>query len=333
MERAAQQLAQARDAQVNAWKGELSDQLDQSINETMQLARQQAELEKKMRQQGQQGAQGMQGEQSALQQGVQQAAERLEQAGRQSSLLSQRSQKQMAEAQRRVQQATQATQQAGQGQPGGTEQAQSAMKDASEALNQALSSLVRDRERVNNAQSASGFSEMMEQLKQLAQQQGQLNSQMQGLNMMPGGAKGDQAQQQARVLARQQRDVARSLTDVSDADQTGRTDALAKEAQQLAQQIERNGLDPAVAARQQQLYRRLLDAGRFLEQEERDDQGPREAKAGNGNGTTGRVDGPQSGKAGSKYAPPTWNDLRGLGPDERRIVIEYFRRLNGTTPP
>ncbi|WP_396215695.1 hypothetical protein [Gemmatimonas sp.] len=334
MERAAQQLSQARDAQVNAWKGELSDQLDQSINETMQLARQQAELEKKMRQsaqQGQQGAQGMQGEQSALQQGVQQAAERLEQAGRSSSLLSQRSQKQMGEAQRRVQQATQAMQQAGQGQPGGSEQAQNAMKDATEALNQALSSLVRDRERVNNAQSASGFTEMMEQLKQLAQQQGQLNSQMQGLNMMPGGAKGDQAQQQARVLARQQREVARSLNDVSDADETGRTDALAKEAQQLAQQLERGGLDPNVAARQQQLYRRLLDAGRFLEQDERDDQGPREAKAGNGTG--GRVDGAQSGKAGSKYTPPTWNDLRGLGPDERRIVIEYFRRLNGTTPP
>ena len=331
MDKAAQQLAQARDAQVDAWKGELSDQLDKSINETMQLARQQADLEKKMRQQGAQGAPGMQGEQSALQQGVQQAAERLEKAGRESSLLSQRSQKAMGEAQRRVSQATQAMQQSGQ--PGGSEQAQNAMKDATEALNQALSSLVRDRERVNGAQSASGFTEMMEQLKQLAQQQGQLNSQMQGLNLMPGGAKGDQAQQQARVLAKQQREVARTLTDVSDADQTGRTDALAKEAQQLAQQMERGGLDPNVAARQQALYRRLLDAGRFLEQDERDDQGPREAKAASGNGAAGRVDGPQSGKAGSRYAPPTWNDLRGLGPDERRLVIEYFRRLNGSTPP
>ena len=51
------------------------------------------------------------------------------------------------------------------------------------ALNQALSSLVRDREKVNNAQSASGFTEMMEQLKQLAQKQGALNGQMQGLNL------------------------------------------------------------------------------------------------------------------------------------------------------
>lgn len=328
MDKAAQQLSAARDAQVDAWKTELSSELDQSINETMQLARQQSELEQKARQQG---AQGMQGEQSALQQGVQQAAERLEKAGRSSSLLSQRSQKAMGEAQRRVEQATQQMQQSGQ--PGGSEQAQNAMKDASEALNQALSSLVRDREKMNGAQSASGFTEMMEQLKQLAQQQGQLNGQMQGLNMLPGGAKGDAARQQSRVLAKQQRDVARSLTDVSDADQTGRMDALAKEAQTLSQQIERNGIDPAVAARQAQLYRRLLDAGRFLEQDERDDQGPREARAANGNGASGRVDGAQSGKAANKFAPPTWNELRSLGPDERRIVIEYFRKLNGTTPP
>lgn len=328
MDKAAKQLANARESQVDAWKTELSDQLDKSINETMQLARQQQQLEQKARQQG--GTQGMQGEQGALQQGVQQAAERLEKAGRSSSLLSQRSQKAMADAQRQVSNATQ--QMGASSQSGGTEGAQSAMKDASEALNQALSSLVRDREKVNNAQSASGFTEMMEQLKQLAQQQGALNGQMQGLNLMPGGSQGQAARNQARVLARQQREVAKSLADVSDADQTGRTDALAKEAQTLAQQMERSGIDPATAARQQQLYRRLLDAGRFLEQDERDDQGPREAKAANGNGAKGTVDGPQSGKAGTKFAPPTWNELRGLGADERRLVIEYFRRLNGSTP-
>ncbi len=324
MRKAAQQLASAKEAQVNAWKGELSDQLDQSINETQQLARQQSELAQKMKQ----GASGqsMQGEQGALQQGVQQAAERLEQAGRTSSLLSQRSQKAMADAQRRVQQATQQMGQAGQ--PGSDEAAQNAMKDATEALNQALSSLVRDRERVNGAQSASGFQEMMQQMKELAQKQGQLNGQMQGLT----GAQGDAARQQARTLARQQRDVARALTDVSDADQSGRTDALAKEAQALAQQIERAGIDPTVAARQQQLYRRLLDAGRFMEQEERDEQGLREATASTGTGSTTKTSGPTSGKAASKYAPPTWNDLRGLGAEDRRLVIEYFRRLNGTPP-
>lgn len=331
MEQAAGQLASARESTVSAWKEQLSDQLDQSISETTQLARQQAELEQRMRQAGAQGAQNLQGEQSALQQGVQQTAERLEQTGRSSSLLSQRSQKAMGEAQRRVQQATQAMQQAGQ--PGSGEQAQSAMKDASEALNQALSSLIRDRERVNNAQSASGFSEMMQQLKDLAQQQGRLNSQMQGLNLMPGGAGGEQAQQQARILSRQQREVAQDLADVADNDQTGRMDALAKEAQTLAQQLERSGLDASVAARQQQLYRRLLDAGKFMEQDERDDQGPREARAASGNGSTGRVEGSASGRPANKFNAPTWDELRGLGPDERRIVIEYFKRLNSGGPP
>ncbi len=331
MNEAARQLTEARDVQVGEWKEQLSDELDKSINETMQLARQQADLEQRMRQAGSEGAKKMAGEQSTLQQGVQQAAERLEQAGRTSSLLSQRSQMAMADAQRRVQEATQAMQQ---GQSGDNEQMLSVMKDASEALNKTLSSLVRDRERVNGAQSASGFTEMMEQLKQLAQQQGQLNDKMEGLNLMPGGAKGDQAQEQARVLARQQRDVARDLMDVADNDQTGRTDALAREAQTLALQIERSGLNEAIAARQQQLYRRLLDAGRFLEQEERDDLGPRESKAGTNNGSTGRVEGSQSGPAAQKFVLPTWNELRGLGPEERRIVIEYFRRINGSgTPP
>ncbi len=329
MERAADQLAAARDAQVDAWKQDLSQQLDQTINETAQLARQQQQLADRAQQDG--FPQGMQGEQGALQQGVQQAAQRLEEASRGSALLSQRSQRAMAEAQQRVQQATQAAGAAGQ--PGGSEQAQGAMRDAAQALNQALSSLVRDRERVNNANSASGFSEMLEQMKELAQQQGSLNGQMQGLQMLQqqGGAQGQQAMQQQRALARQQREVAEGLQDVADIDPTGRLEALAREAQQVAQALDRAGPDPAVAARQQQLYRRLLDAGRFMEQEERDDQGPRESRAGDGRGTT-RATGASSGAAAVRFAPPTWNDLRGLSAEERRLVYEYFRRLNGTSP-
>ncbi|MBL8981610.1 MAG: hypothetical protein JNL26_05470, partial [Gemmatimonadetes bacterium] len=35
-----------------------------------------------------------------------------------------------------------------------------------------------------------------------------------------------------------------------------------------------------------------------------------------------------SGKAASRFTPPTWNDLRGLTPEERRLVLEYFKRIN-----
>ena len=168
-------------------------------------------------------------------------------------------------------------------------------------------------------------------MRELAKQQGSLNGQMQGLSMLPGGAQGQQAQQQARTLARQQRGVAEGLQDVADLDPSGRLEALAREAQQVAQALDRGGPDPANAERQQQLYRRMLDAGRFLEQDQRDDQGPREARAGDGRGTTAGT-GPQSGRDGVRFAPPTWNDLRGLSADERRLVYEYFRRLNAATP-
>jgi hypothetical protein len=39
-----------------------------------------------------------------------------------------------------------------------------------------------------------------------------------------------------------------------------------------------------------------------------------------------------SGKAANKFQAPTWNELRGLTPDERRIVLEYFKRINGQRP-
>jgi hypothetical protein len=34
-----------------------------------------------------------------------------------------------------------------------------------------------------------------------------------------------------------------------------------------------------------------------------------------------------------KFREPTWNELRGLTPEERRAVIEYFKRINGGDRP
>ena len=97
MEKAADQLAQARASQIDEWKSELTGELDQSIQEMLQLARQQEQLEQKLKQ-GTDPA-TMRGEQGALQQGVQKAGERLQQAGQKSSLLSPQSQRAAGEAQ------------------------------------------------------------------------------------------------------------------------------------------------------------------------------------------------------------------------------------------
>jgi len=325
MERAAEQLADARQQQIDAWKQELTTELDQSIQEMLQLSRQQESLEQKARQGAEKSS--LQGEQSALQQGVQQAGRRLTEAGQKSSLLSARAQRSVTDAQRKVDQATRDLAAARQ-----SEQAAGSMREASEALNQAAASLVRDRERAQNASSASGFSEMLEQLRDMAQQQGALNSQTAELIPRPGAQLDQQGREQARQLGREQREVAASLEEMSDNDRTGRAEELAKEARQLAQSLESGALDPNVVERQQRLFRRMLDAGRTLERDEREDTGKREAKAATGEELFLPPNANANGKAASRFAPPSWNDLRGLTPEERRLVLDYFKRINAEKP-
>ena len=107
---------------------------------------------------------------------------------------------------------------------------------------------------------------------------------------------------------------------------------LAKEARQLAQALESGGIDPNVIDRQQRLFRRMLDAGRTLERDEREDNGKREAKAATGAELFLPPNAAANGKAASRFAPPNWNDLRGLTPEERRLVLDYFKRINAEKP-
>ncbi|MDB4886288.1 MAG: hypothetical protein JWN79_1726, partial [Gemmatimonadetes bacterium] len=106
---------------------------------------------------------------------------------------------------------------------------------------------------------------------------------------------------------------------------------LAQEARQLAEQLDGGRVDAATLARQQQLFRRLLDAGKSLEKEEREDSGKREAKTATGSETftpATKVDA----KGATRFRPPTWEELRGLSADERRAILDYFTRLNNGSP-
>ena len=109
----------------------------------------------------------------------------------------------------------------------------------------------------------------------------------------------------------------------------GRAQALAKEAEEIAKQIERQGLDPATLDRQQRLYRKLLDAGRAMEQDERDETGKREATSAK-DGERFTPGATVNGRPAAKFREPTWAELRGLSPEERRLVLEYFKRINAT---
>ena len=350
MANAAQQQAQQQQQQQQGQQGQKQEgqqsQQDQQRQgqkqegQQSQQGQQQGQQQQGEKQEGQQGqqqsqnGQQMAAEQATVQNGVQQAAQRLQEAAKRSQHVSQGSQRAMQEAVQRAQEATQQMQK-GSGQPGQQSQqngeaAASAMRDAASAMERAASSLVRDRERASRARSASGLPEMMEEMQQLARQQQQVNGQAQGMSMMPGGEQGSQAQQMAQQMARKQRQIAQRLDDVGSADQSGRADALAKEAKRLADAMERAASDPETAARREQFLQRLLDAGRTLRREDQEKEGPRESKPGIGTTAFTPPAIPAVGAPASRVAPPSWDELRGLREDERRAVLQYFERLNKT---
>jgi hypothetical protein len=326
MNRAAQDMQEARDAQVSEWKQELTSELDKAIQELLQMSRQESSLEQQARK-GQAQDQ-MRGQQSAVQQGVDQTQNRLQQEGQKTSLLSGRAERAMSDAAQKV---SQATQSASDPRSGG--QTPGAMGEAADALNRAAAALARDRERANSATSASGFSEMIQQMVDAARKQSSINAQAQGLMPMPGsGAMSPDAQATARMLSRQERGLAQQLDDLSDAAGGDRAAQLAKEARAVADALEGGRVDAATVARQEQLLKHMLDAGRSLEKDEREDTGKREAQA----ATDPRLHAPDNkdagGKSAVKFREPTWDELRGLSADERRAILEYFKRINGQRP-
>lgn len=327
MDKASQAMKDARDSQVNEWKSELTNALDQAIQETLQMARQEQQLEQKARS-GQSKPEELRGEQSAVKQGVDNASQKLQSEGQKTSLLSGRSQRSMAEAQQKVAEAMQSTTDSRSGQ-----QAASALGEAADALNRAAASLARDREKANSSNSATGFAEMMQQLQEMAKKQGSINAQAQGL--LPGMGQPMSSQQQAtsRALAREQRQVAQQLDEVGEAVGGDRAAQLAKEAKALAEALEGGRLDATTLARQQQLFRKMLDAGRSLEKEEREDSDKRQATAAKGGNELKPDNASATGRAANKFREPTWEELRGLSADERRAILEYFKRINASTPP
>lgn len=330
MDQAALDLADARQRQVAAWKQELTSALDQSIQELLQMARQESSLEERARaaSAGRMESEGLRGAQSAIEQGVALTGERLLREGRKSSLLSSRSQRMLGDARQRVQQATEQL-----ADNRNRQQSANSLGDAADALNRAAAALARDRERANSATSATGFAEMLQQMQEMARRQGAINAQAQGLLPLPGaGSMTREIQATARALARQQRSIAQQLDDLSDAAGGDRAAELANEARRLAEALEQAKVDAGTLARQQQLFRRLLDAGRSLEKEEREDTDKREAKSATGGDRFDPGSTDVHGRGATRFREPVWDELRGLTAEERRAILEYFKRINAEKP-
>ena len=162
----------------------------------------------------------------------------------------------------------------------------------------------------------------------MAGQQRGITGDAQGLLPMLGQG-GEAMLQQLRALAARQRALAEQLEQMEAAGASDAAGALAEEARELARQLDQGRLDRRTVERQERLFRRLLDAGRTLEGEEPDPERERTSRAARADAVRrAPALAPGAAGGGPRVRYPTWEELRGLTPEQRRLVLEYYRRLN-----
>ena len=315
-----------RDSLAREWRQETLAALDRALSETAALAERQQQVAEALRR-GEAGA-ATRAQQASVEEGTDAVGRQIREAAGKHALVSPQldaalgyAKRQMAAARGQLEEAD----------PNPSEAAGPA-EEAVDALNATALALARSRNRVAGAQSGSGFAEAVEQLARLARDQQGLNAQAGGLLPMMG-ASGDAMAQQLRALAARQRALAEQLERVQAGGANSAAGPLAQEAKELARQLEAGRLDRATIERQQRLYHRLLDAGRTLSNDEPDENKERVSRAATGDS----IHLPAALKAGAtgtgpRLRYPTWEELQGLSPEQRRLVLEYFRRINAPQP-
>jgi len=316
------QQGQQQMAQKNAQAGQ--EALEQTATDALSLAREQSALQDRMRGASQEELAEMAGDEAALLQGVENMANQLSEqmSGDQAS-------SEVAGQMGQAMEAIQETLEAMQSQGGGTPSPSSAAEQATEALNQAAIMAVAAGKVPGQGPQGKSGEETARQLQQIARRQGSVNhrtGQITPMNL------GQQARaNQLREAAASQKTIAEQLSELADrppdqAQTLGDLQALAQEAQALAERLAGEGLDMETLQRQERLFHRLLDAGRSLEKDEFSDD--RESSApGQFERNEVAVLSPEDIGA-LTFRPPPAAELQRLSPAQRQMVLEYFERLN-----
>jgi len=277
------------------------------------------------------GTQALREEQVALQQGLEQLGRNLAQAVDQAGSMSREVGAALGRANLSMQKTMQALDQAQQGR--GELPSQQAGETV-EALNRLALSLLNSQQQGQQQQNGSGTEQAMQQLQQIAQQQGQLNGRSNSL--VPLHLQPQAMAQQLNRMAQEQRDIASRLEGVHQDmgrrdDVLGDLQAMAQEAERIARDLE-GGRPPAdVLARQERLFHRLLDAGRTLERDETSSERVAERP---GEYTPSIPPALEASLLDTsvRYRVPTPEELRNLPPAYRRMILEYFERINRVAP-
>jgi hypothetical protein len=352
LERAADAIDRARQAVADGRREEVQESIRYAASDALSLAQRQQQLAERMRQaaalaarpggqaqqQGQQRQQGQQGaggvaerqalrvEQAALQQGLQQLGRSLRDSAQRAGAMSRDVANALASAQLGVQQTLESLQRG--------ELPLDRAQHSADALNRLALSLLNSAQQPADRESGSGAAALAQQLADLAARQGSVNGQTSSMSPMNLSA-GAMARQLDR-LAAEQLEIARRLGELNAGGRGSvlgsELDAMVREAGEVARRLSGGGgLPPELLARQARLFHRLLDAGRSLERDEYEDErsGERPGRfTPRDPGALGRrlFDG------GARFPAPAAEELQALPPAQRRLILDYFERLNRPPP-
>ncbi len=312
------QIAQERQALQQEWREEVAAALDRALTEATRLGERQLGIERSLRRGGPPAL--TRGDQGALEEGVQRLGAQLRSVAGKNALVSPAIAEALAMAQLQMRRSRESVSSAA---PNARDAAERA-GDAVDALNAVAYQLLRAREQVANAASGSGLAEAMQRMQALAGQQGRLGQEAAGL--LPRMGDGAGVQEQLRQLGARQRALAEALERLRGGGHMPGAAELSDEAEDLARRLEAQRLDRETVQRQERLFRRMLDAGRTLQGQQEDEQKERESTAANDDdprlppALRARLD-------DDRPRVPSWEELQRLSPEERRLVVDYFRRL------
>jgi hypothetical protein len=320
------ELREQREAMQQEWRQEVVTALDQALAETSRLAERELKVQEQLTGGGDANGR-VRAEQGAIEEGVQRLLEQVRKAGGKNALVPPDIGASLGAAQKQMQRTREAIANATPNAREGAEQAGGAV----DALNAAAYQLVRARGDVQGAGSGSGLAEALERMAQLAQQQGGLGQQ--GAGMLPMAGNGA-LREQLRQLGLKQRAQAEELQKLRGGGNLPGAGDMADEAKDLAKRLEGGRIDRQIVERQERLFRRMLDAGRTLQGREEDERKERQSTT----ATADSVHLPPALRAklmgdDDRLRVPTWDELQRLSPEERRLVVDYFRRLSAPGGP
>jgi hypothetical protein len=272
-EQAAEALERASSALSSAQQGlsgETSESAVQSLaharTEALSLAREEGRLADVTR--GEETADPMvwRAEQGAVRQGLENLLRRLSDSGNQAAMLDQETGAAAGSAVKQMDQLLDLLSEDG----GRRLPSRAEAEDIQHSLNELAQRLLTSEQAAEASREESAGQETAEQMAQLAQQQ-QMVTQQTSSMLVPGPKPAGQEQIQEQLVRRQE-EIASDLGELEDpeSDLLGRPEELAREAAELARQLELQGPTQETLERQRQLFRRMLDAGRSLEDENLD---------------------------------------------------------------